>query len=130
MCVCARTRCRRLGCLLCAFIFCLETLMVESDSYEVLFMGRVLAGLASSMLHSVFEPWLITEAKRIHASDAWLSDVFGVQVRGLPLVVCRSCVGAFCVCLRVCLCACGFVSLSLSLSLCVCARGRDYASVC
>ncbi len=54
--------------------------MTESAAYEVLFAGRILAGLASSMMHSVFESWLNSEAKRLRASDAWLSDVFGLQV--------------------------------------------------
>lgn len=64
----------------CLAIFATETLLVESTQYEVLFVGRVLAGLASSMLHTVFESWLTSEAKRLRVSDAWLSDVFGWQV--------------------------------------------------
>lgn len=71
---------RKLGCLFCAFIYTVETLMTESAAYEVLFAGRILAGLASSMMHSVFESWLNSEAKRLRATDAWLSDVFGLQV--------------------------------------------------
>ena len=99
---------RRLGCLLCAFIFTAETVMVESSVYEVLFVGRVLAGLASSMLHSVFEPWLISEAKRIRASESWLADVFGLQVCVCVRVSCSRVWG---VCPPVCVGVCGGVAI-------------------
>lgn len=64
--------------------------MIESSNYYVLFAGRVLAGLASSMLHSVFESWIAGEAKRVRASDAWLSDLFGAQVLSPVIVPARA----------------------------------------
>lgn len=60
--------------------------MVEASSYVVLFLGRILAGLASSMLHSVFEAWFLAEAKRLRTTESWTGDVFGWQWFGDGLV--------------------------------------------
>ncbi len=42
-------------------------------------MSRCVAGIASSMLHSVFEAWFVESAKTLSAPQQWISDSFSLQ---------------------------------------------------
>ena len=72
---------RKRGSIVCAVVFMVQSLMVRSDVYEVLLAGRFLAGISSSMLHSVFEAWFVSEAISASAPQAWISQSFSIQVR-------------------------------------------------
>jgi hypothetical protein len=60
-----------------------QSLMVRSDTFEVLLLGQLLAGISSSMLHSVFEAWFVSEAINLKAPQPWISESFSVQARAV-----------------------------------------------
>jgi MFS family permease len=51
------------------------------DSIFILFGGRILGGLSSTLMYSVFESWMVTEYHRQHMDDTGgsLSDIFGLM---------------------------------------------------
>ena len=56
---------RRNGCVLCGLAFAFTCITAHSDDLVVLLLGRVTAGIASTLLHSAFEAWLVSEAERV-----------------------------------------------------------------
>ena len=52
---------RRRNCLVCFACFALSSLSVRSSHFSVLVGGRVLAGVASSLLQTAFDGWMIAE---------------------------------------------------------------------
>lgn len=65
----------------CCAIYMSACLLMRSTDLWMLVGARVLSGVASSMMHSVFESWLGSEARRLNAPPAWRQDTFSVQVR-------------------------------------------------
>jgi len=61
---------RKLGCL--AFLF---------DNIIILFAGRIMGGISTTLMYSVFESWMVTEYHRQHLDGAGgsLSEIFGVM---------------------------------------------------
>lgn len=51
------------------------------DDIIILFLGRVLGGLSTTLMYSVFESWMVTEYHRQHLDDAGgqLNDIFGIM---------------------------------------------------
>ncbi|POS75463.1 major facilitator superfamily transporter [Diaporthe helianthi] len=78
---------RRKACLAQCVIHSLACLTVVSggDCLPVLFLGRVLAGTALTLLWTVFESWMVTEwdARGLDrsAEEGGLSEMFGVMTR-------------------------------------------------
>ncbi len=53
---------------------CLCTLV---NALPILYLGRVLGGISTSILFSAFESWLISSANALHLSEHQLSSIFG-----------------------------------------------------
>lgn len=70
---------RKRASIVCSVVFMVQSLMVRSNTFEVLLLGRLLAGISSSMLHSVFEAWFVSEAIHLKAPQPWISESFSVQ---------------------------------------------------
>lgn len=64
---------RRLNCLLYALFYTLTCASAHFNSYWVLFAGRVCGGLATSILFSAFESWLVCEFNKVSAGCCWLT---------------------------------------------------------
>lgn len=57
------------------------------DSIYILFAGRILGGLSTTLLWSVIESWMVTEFHRQHLEEAGsLSDIFGIMTTSNGLV--------------------------------------------
>lgn len=52
-----------------------------SDEVIVLFLGRVLGGISTTLMYSVFESWMVTEyfAQGLEKSRMSLESVFGIM---------------------------------------------------
>ena len=66
---------RRNGCVLCGIAFAFTCLTAHSENLWMLLIGRLTAGIASTLLHSAFEAWLVSEATRIGGTEQKLSLV-------------------------------------------------------
>lgn len=70
---------RRLACLVYCFSYSLACLSMLSDDRAILFLGRICGGIATTLLYSVFEAWLVTEyhQRGLSAGHLKLSSIFG-----------------------------------------------------
>jgi MFS family permease len=73
---------RRLACLVFCAAYSISCMTVLSDDIPLLFIGRALGGLSTTLLYSVFETWMIVEyqARRLGDSDLRLGDMFSKSV--------------------------------------------------
>lgn len=73
---------RRLACLACCAITALSCLTVLSDSVAVLFVGRALGGLGTTLMYTVFEAWMVTEYNQrgLDRTSLKLSTIFGRMI--------------------------------------------------
>ena len=69
---------RRNGCVLCGLAFAFTCLTAHSTHLGILLLGRLTAGIASTLLHSAFEAWLVSEATRVGGPEHKLSLVSSV----------------------------------------------------
>ncbi|KAK6443064.1 hypothetical protein LTR95_000581 [Oleoguttula sp. CCFEE 5521] len=77
----ADKRGRRAGCLVHCVAYAVSCLTVLSDNLIVLFVGRMLGGLSTTLLYSVFETWMISEYRRQELSAYLeLGEMFGLGV--------------------------------------------------
>jgi MFS family permease len=67
---------RKNGCLGYALIYSASCVTKHSPNYWVLMFGRLLGGIATSLLFSAFESWMVTEHKRQNFSDEALGQTF------------------------------------------------------
>lgn len=67
---------RRRSCIVYAVTYALSCLSMNSRSWPVLLVGRVLGGLATSLLYTSFDAWLVCEHHRRQLPDRWLPDLF------------------------------------------------------
>ncbi len=72
---------RRSACLAFCFIHTVSCFSVLADNMVVLFAGRALAGVALTLLWTVFESWMVTEynARGLEQSSIPLSRMFGLM---------------------------------------------------
>lgn len=72
---------RRSACLGFCGIYSVSCLTTFSKSLPILFGGRVLGGLATTLMYSVFESWMVTEYGRrgLEKSDLTLGGMFGLM---------------------------------------------------
>ncbi|TVY17096.1 Molybdate-anion transporter [Lachnellula arida] len=71
---------RRSACLFFCVAYALSCFTVLFDSIFILFAGRILGGLSTTLLWSVIESWMVTEFHRQHLEEAGsLSDFFGTM---------------------------------------------------
>lgn len=72
---------RRTGCLTFCVTYAASCITTLSDSVEVLFVGRALAGLSTTLLFAVFETWMIAEYHKRGLSDCLsLGSMFSLSV--------------------------------------------------
>ena len=72
---------RRLACLAFCVAYAVGCLTKISDSVFVLLIGRLLGGLSTTLMYSVFETWMVTEyyAQNLEKSGMSLSAMFGIM---------------------------------------------------
>ncbi|TVY49718.1 Molybdate-anion transporter [Lachnellula occidentalis] len=71
---------RRSACLFFCVAYGVSCFTVLFDSIFILFAGRILGGLSTTLLWSVVESWMVTEFHRQHLEEAGsLSDMFGIM---------------------------------------------------
>ncbi len=59
-----------------------------SNNVIVLFVGRLLGGLSTTLMYSVFESWMVTEyyAQHLESSGMSLSAMFGIMTTSNSIV--------------------------------------------
>jgi len=72
---------RRHACLFFCILYSMSCFTVLCNSIIILFFGRILGGLSTTLMYSVFESWMVTEYHRQHLNEAGgsLDDVFGIM---------------------------------------------------
>ncbi|XP_033111290.1 molybdate-anion transporter-like [Anneissia japonica] len=77
---------RRNNCILYCILYGLSCFTKHFANYNILMVGRLLGGIATSLLFSAFESWLVCEHKKRGFSDDLLSSVFTMATVGNSLV--------------------------------------------
>ena len=77
---------RRFNCIIYGLIYALGCVTKHFPSYYVLMAGRLLAGLATSILYSAFESWAVCEHHSRGFSDDLLSNLFAHATLGNSVV--------------------------------------------
>jgi MFS family permease len=83
---------RKLACLSYCVLYSLSCLTVLSSNVSILYFGRVLGGISTTLLFTTFETWMIAEYRRLGfgSSDSALSSVYGMMsiLNGCVAVAC------------------------------------------
>jgi len=77
---------RKNGALAYVVVYALSCATKHFRSYNVLLLGRVLGGVATSLLFSVFDAWLVAEHAQRGFDAAWLSGTFANAQAGNSIV--------------------------------------------
>lgn len=72
---------RRFACVGFCVIYILSCMSTLLDDLVILFVGRMLGGIATTLMYSVFESWMVTEYhhRRLDQSSLTLSSMFGLM---------------------------------------------------
>lgn len=72
---------RKAACLFFCVSYSVSCFSILFDDIFILFAGRILGGLSTTLMYSVFESWMVTEYHRQNLEDAGgsLSDLFGLM---------------------------------------------------
>jgi predicted MFS family arabinose efflux permease len=62
---CASSRGRKRACITYCISYILSCITKHSPEYRVLMIGRILGGIATSLLFSAFESWLVAEHNKV-----------------------------------------------------------------
>ncbi|CAI5508510.1 unnamed protein product [Closterium sp. Naga37s-1] len=71
---------RRLACVLYCITYILSCLTKHFPAFSILVLGRVLGGIATSLLFSAFESWLVAEHFARGFEPPWLSITFSKAI--------------------------------------------------
>ncbi|KAL1203290.1 hypothetical protein V5N11_031883 [Cardamine amara subsp. amara] len=71
---------RKRACVTYCIVYILSCITKHSPQYRVLMVGRILGGIATSLLFSAFESWLIAEHNKRNFEQQWLSLTFSKAV--------------------------------------------------
>jgi MFS family permease len=66
-------------------LYALGALSTKSPILQILFVGRILSGIGTSLLFSAPEAWLVSEAQKTN-STSYLGDTFGLAYAGDSVV--------------------------------------------
>lgn len=66
---CIEFRGRKRACVTYCITYILSCITKHSPQYKVLMLGRVLGGIATSLLFSSFESWLVAEHNKVRGSS-------------------------------------------------------------
>ncbi|KAJ7959389.1 Molybdate-anion transporter, Major facilitator superfamily domain protein [Quillaja saponaria] len=81
---------RKRACVTYCITYILSCITKHSPHYKVLMLGRVLGGIATSLLFSAFESWLVAEHNKRGFEQQWLSVTFSKAIflgNGLVAIV-------------------------------------------
>lgn len=72
---------RRLACLSFCVLYSLSCLALLTDDILILFLGRALGGVSTTLMYSVFESWMVTEFNKKFPDEpgSTLSGIFSVM---------------------------------------------------
>ncbi|KAK8934524.1 hypothetical protein KSP39_PZI014926 [Platanthera zijinensis] len=71
---------RKRACVLYCITYILSCITKHSPQYKVLMLGRILGGIATSLLFSAFESWLVAEHNKRGFEPQWLSLTFSKAI--------------------------------------------------
>eukprot|EP01018_Ginkgo_biloba_P012942 Gb_39879 [translate_table: standard] len=71
---------RKRACITYCITYILSCITKHSPEYKVLMLGRILGGIATSLLFSAFESWLVAEHFRRGYESQWLSLTFSKAI--------------------------------------------------
>ncbi|MFQ6657330.1 hypothetical protein Gotur_027062 [Gossypium turneri] len=71
---------RRRACVTYCVTYILSCITKHSPQYKILMVGRVLGGIATSLLFSAFESWLVAEHNKRGFEQQWLSLTFSKAI--------------------------------------------------
>eukprot|EP00055_Hartaetosiga_balthica_P010147 m.42431 g.42431 ORF g.42431 m.42431 type:complete len:240 (+) comp7057_c0_seq4:83-802(+) len=78
---------RRMSIIFC-FVYALSCLLHISSNLFVLMVARLLGGMATSLLFSTFESWMVFTHREKGFPDDWLSQTFSLSTFGNGIVAC------------------------------------------
>eukprot|EP01147_Barroeca_monosierra_P004407 gene4407-6678_t len=81
---------RKFGAVLYGFIYMASCLTKHVNSFYILLLGRVLGGIATSLLFSVFEAWMVAEHTTAGFDSKWIASTFGIMAIGNGIVAIAS----------------------------------------
>ncbi|XP_078154576.1 uncharacterized protein LOC144549676 [Carex rostrata] len=71
---------RRRACITYCISYILSCFTKHSSEYKILMLGRILGGIATSLLFSAFESWLVAEHNKRGFDPQWLSLTFSKAI--------------------------------------------------
>ncbi|CAA2994649.1 molybdate-anion transporter-like [Olea europaea subsp. europaea] len=71
---------RKRACVTYCITYILSCITKHSSQYKVLMLGRILGGIATSLLFSAFESWLVAEHFKRNFDQQWLSLTFSKAI--------------------------------------------------
>ncbi|KAJ1702206.1 hypothetical protein LUZ63_001985 [Rhynchospora breviuscula] len=71
---------RKRACITYCITYILSCITKHSPQYKVLMVGRILGGIATSLLFSAFESWLVAEHNKRGFDPQWLSLTFSKAI--------------------------------------------------
>ncbi|KAF3321361.1 molybdate-anion transporter-like protein [Carex littledalei] len=71
---------RRRACITYCISYILSCITKHSSEYKILMLGRILGGIATSLLFSAFESWLVAEHNKRGFDPQWLSLTFSKAI--------------------------------------------------
>jgi len=73
---------RKKSCILFGILYGVSCLTKHFNNFHILLVGRLLGGIATSILYSGFESWLVCQHQKSGFSSDWLSDTFSLAIFG------------------------------------------------
>lgn len=73
---------RRANCIAFGVLYAASCVTKHFNNYSLLMVGRLLGGIATSILYSAFETWMVHEHKSNGFPEDWLSNTFSVMTFG------------------------------------------------
>jgi MFS family permease len=77
---------RRYNCLLFGLLYGCSCITKHFNNYSILLLGRVVGGVATSILFSAFESWMVAEHKNAAFPEEWISHTFASMTFGNGVV--------------------------------------------
>ncbi|CAG8961757.1 hypothetical protein HYFRA_00006300 [Hymenoscyphus fraxineus] len=72
---------RRMACLVFCVLYSLSCLTLVTDDILILFLGRALGGVSTTLMYTVFESWMVTEYNKLFPDEpgSTLSGIFSIM---------------------------------------------------
>ncbi|ORY37800.1 DUF791-domain-containing protein [Rhizoclosmatium globosum] len=77
---------RKNSCLTFCVLYFISCLTKHSPVFEVLMLGRILGGIATSILYAAFEAWLVSESHTRQLHETQLGSIFAAATTGNGIV--------------------------------------------